>query len=290
MTIPVLIIGGKSTIGSALALQLQSNKLPYYTTSRSRDKNDSSIYLDISQNIADFTPPFSQGIAFLCAGISSLRDCEQDRQHAEYVNVQQLTALAKKLALGRTKLVYFSSNLVFDGKILLPSVGQNTAPQTQYGRHKAAFEQILLSIQPEALVLRLTKILPPAFALFDQWRHAWTQGKAVQAFTDMRVAPVTLEQLVHVIFTLVKRQCHGIWHISPHEEWTYAEVATYLAKAWTYDTRLVQTCSALEHMPAFFCPQHVALESSATWTKCGLPIPTVVDALQQYTQRNALPS
>lgn len=284
----VLVVGGDGVIGSALVSYLRMRGMFCFATSRQK-KHDcgQNVYLDFEQDISRFTPPFSGGYTILAAGISQLERCEKYTDQTSFINVQQTLALAKKLAQCGNRLIFLSSSHVFAGTQKLPATDFPVNPLTQYGRQKVAVEVGLQSIQPEAVILRLSKVIHPELSLFRQWHDAWSQGISTTAFMDMWAAPVALVDVICVICQIMQENWQGVYHISPHEEWCYYDIAMYLADTLGYDTSLVRGVSAGARLPAAFRPRHVALESSATWKHCGGggQIPKITQALALYIQR-----
>ena len=141
-----------------------------------------------------------------------------------------------------------------------------TCPMTEYGRQKAEAEAALLAPYAplasgapgasggDVLVVRLTKVVTPG-DLFDQWRKDLLAGKTIRPFSDMPVAPVSLEAAATVLAELAATGASGIRHVSAPRDISYAEAARRLAERLGVSPDLVrpQTVAesgiALEHAP-----------------------------------------
>ena len=137
---------------------------------------------------------------------------------------------------------------------------------TEYGRQKAEAEAALLAPYAplasgapgasggDVLVVRLTKVITPG-DLFDQWRKDLLAGKTIRPFSDMPVAPVSLEAAAAVLAELAATGASGIRHVSAPRDISYAEAARRLAERLGVSPDLVrpQTVAesgiALEHAP-----------------------------------------
>lgn len=271
-----LIFGSTGHIGRALAGRLAVAGVEIVGSARpgAADAPDpcpdscsvppSALPLDLSDEEAVRRAPLPPAdVAFFCAGVTSLKACAADPAASRRVNVQAPILLRRRLATQGTRLVYLSSSSVFDGSRPLRETDEPTCPMTEYGRQKAEAEAALLApyapLAPGAsggdvLVVRLTKVITPG-DLFDQWRKDLLAGKTIRPFSDMPVAPVSLEAAAAVLAELAATGASGIRHVSAPRDISYAEAARRLAERLGVSPDLVrpQTVAesgiALEHAP-----------------------------------------
>jgi dTDP-4-dehydrorhamnose reductase len=76
--------------------------------------------------------------------------------------------------------------------------------------------------------------MAPEMALFDGWFAGWAKGEAAEAFDDMSLAPVWMDDVVAALVQMGHEKRVGIQQISGSEEVSYAELARRLAprKDW----------------------------------------------------------
>lgn len=93
-----------------------------------------------------------------CAALSNTWFCEQHAEESHRVNVQGTVRIAKACKLTGAKLVFMSSDQVYNGTPLLGPLTEDVAlqPVNIYGRHKLEAEQRALWNLPDAVGLRLT--------------------------------------------------------------------------------------------------------------------------------------
>ena len=156
----ILITGGSGFLGSRLAL--------YY-----KDKYDlllpSHAELNISREeaVKAYLEEQRPDVVVHCAALSNTWYCEQHAEESHRVNVQGTVRIAKACKLTGAKLVFMSSDQVYNGT---PQSGLLTEdavlqPTNVYGRHKLEAEQRALWNLPCAVGLRLTWMydLPSSF-------------------------------------------------------------------------------------------------------------------------------
>lgn len=93
-----------------------------------------------------------------CAALSHTEYCEQHPEESHRVNVQGTVRLAKACKLTGAKLVFMSSDQVYNGTPMPGALKEEDVfqPVSVYGRHKLEAEQRTLRNLPEAVGLRLT--------------------------------------------------------------------------------------------------------------------------------------
>ena len=92
------------------------------------------------------------------AALSNTGYCEEHPQESYLVNVISVENIAKAAAKHGIKLVWFSSDQVYNGCTELGLLSEDTPlkPENHYGRHKLVAEQRALEICPESVALRAT--------------------------------------------------------------------------------------------------------------------------------------
>ena len=92
------------------------------------------------------------------AAISNTGYCEEHPEESYLVNVTGVENLAKAAARHSAKLVFFSSDQVYNGNLEsgLLTEDMSVAPENHYGRHKLLAEERAIAICPDTVALRAT--------------------------------------------------------------------------------------------------------------------------------------
>lgn len=147
----ILITGSSGFLGSRLAYLL-------------RDRYDlllpSHNELNVSHEeaVRAYLEEHGPEVVIHCAALSNTWYCEQHPEEAHKVNVQGTVRMAKACKLTGAKLVFMSSDQVYNGTPFLGPLKETALlqPVNVYGRHKLEAEQRTLWNLPESVGLRLT--------------------------------------------------------------------------------------------------------------------------------------
>ena len=268
----ILVIGADSVIGAAVAARLEILNAPVIRTSRRGTPG--SVPLDLAALTAQWCPPAGIAAAVLCAGITSTDTCCDRFDECHRVNVDAVSELGRRVAAAGARVVFPSTNMVFDGGTPFTPATAVRCPRTAYGRMKAEAEERLLSLGDCTTVVRLTKVVGRSLPVIDRWRESLGHGKPIRPVTDLRIAPVALEIAAAVIVAAAREPLDSILQVSARAEVSYAEVAYRLAGRWGVEPDLVRPASAaelglrLEHLPA-----HTTLDASTVRDKLGIAAP-----------------
>lgn len=242
----MLIVGGDSTIGSALDQRLLAEGYQVTcSTRRLGAHGDKSLYLDL-QDRASFSSikHFHFDAAVLCGAIASIQKCEQNPEQTRKINVDGTLALADLLAKSGSHLVFLSTNMVFDGIKPNAQLSDPRNPLTEYGRQKAAVEVALLEFNIKASIIRLGKVLPPNFPLFKEWLERMRSGNCIHPHANRTMAPISLAFATDILSWLVAQKNHGIFQATASHDITYADAAFKLAEIFKSDSSLIKPVNA----------------------------------------------
>lgn len=147
----IMITGGSGFLGSRLALFYKDKyELLLPTHAELNVSREEAVRAYIEEHRPD--------VVLHTAALSNTWYCEQHAEESHRVNVQGTVRIAKACKLTGAKLVFMSSDQVYNGTPLLGPLAEDAAlqPVNVYGRHKLEAEQRTLWNLPDAVGLRLT--------------------------------------------------------------------------------------------------------------------------------------
>jgi dTDP-4-dehydrorhamnose reductase len=178
-----------------------------------------------------------------CAALSQSPDCQANPGLARQINVEataRLAGLAHDIPL-----VFFSSDLVFDGRSGNYDEAAPVNPLSVYAETKVAAEQVVLA-NPRHTVVRTSLnggASPRGNRAFnEQMRLAWQAGRSVNLFADEFRSPIAAEVTARAVWELVARNRPGLYHLAGSERLSRWEIGQLLAARWPQlQPRMVRT-------------------------------------------------
>lgn len=147
----ILITGSSGFLGSRLA---------YYLKDRYELLLPTHNELNVSreETLKDYMEEHLPDVVIHCAALSNTWYCEQHAEDSHRVNVQGSVRIAKACKLTGARLIFMSSDQVYNGTPLLGPLKEWDAmqPVNVYGLHKLEAEQRVLRNYPQAIGLRLS--------------------------------------------------------------------------------------------------------------------------------------
>jgi len=180
----------------------------------------------------------------ICAAITDVEKCFQDRELSERVNVSGMRELLDLIKKAGAIPVFFSSDYVFANKVAFHQEQDECAPETHYGRQKLAIEQYLEANFERYLIFRTSKLMSttrhPKNILFPMVRDL-SVSKPLRCFEDQWFNPVFVEDIAKVIAIACRRNLSGIYHLGTRRIFTRYELGTFLATSLGFDPALIQS-------------------------------------------------
>ena len=283
----VLIVGADGAIGRRLVAAFKAGGKSVWQTTRKRETmSERRLFLDLSEDVNQSLLPSVQiSTAILCAAVTTMERCRVEPESTRQVNVLSTVALAKQLVNRGAFVIFLSSNAVFDGDTPFAKPTDPFNPQTEYGRQKAEAEEQLQNLKDKIAVVRFTKIVTPDMLLFNGWVRDLKTRKQIHPFSDMVMAPLSLEFAVKVLLQVSKSQVSGITQASAAEDVTYTYAAQYISKKLGIKQTLIRPISYQE-VGITFSPSHTTLDSTRLST-FGLNPPTLTKVLDQFLLNNS---
>lgn len=275
-----LIIGARGLVGSALKRKLKDA----YEGIPVEPQKDKQFYVDITKYETLFKAfsAIRPDVVYLPAAIAHVDKCEQS-QGTDVVNVRGATTVLRLCESFESKLVYFSSSYVFNGKSQLPySENDIPDPINNYGKQKQRVESLILGSQVKSLIIRTvgvfgTERLKKNFA--KQVISAIFDGRKVFAPSDQFMNPVLSDDLARITIQLASKQS-GIWNVAGDTVVSKFQFAHHIASYFGLDKLVVPTSSS-EMKQIAPRPGNAALSCSAI-NNLGIETPSFTGGLTRF--------
>jgi len=160
--------------------------------------------------------------------------CEKDPASARALNVEATAHLAQLCEGSGARIIYISTDLVFDGKKGMYTEADEASPISRYGETKLLAEIEVARTLENHVILRASlmygKSLSGRRAADEAILTAQKEGRTLRLFTDEFRTPVCVPGLVDVILRLADNDTTGLYHCAGSERVSRYEFAQRLAE------------------------------------------------------------
>jgi dTDP-4-dehydrorhamnose reductase len=226
-----------------------------------------------------------------CAAATDVDWCEVHPEEAYKINVTVPSSIAEITSRSGARLLYISTDSVFDGESGDYSETDHAAPVNVYATTKLQAENEVLGQDPAAAIARVN--------LYG-WKPRWnlqrkdslaewivkqlTAGKPVPGFSDVRFCPVLVNDLAELLLALLERNFSGIFHVVGSESVSKYEFARRVASCFGFDPNQVVATSVLDAKLKARRPRDTSLNTSKLCAALERSMPDVDAGLFRFAQ------
>ena len=220
----------------------------------------------------------------LAAAYTDVDGCEGNPDQAFAVNLEGATNVARVAKAAGAKLLFLSSDYVFNGNKSTPyEIDETRDPQSVYGRCKAEAELKLLELVPDCSIVRTSWLFGVGGKCFPNTILKLAANRpALDVVDDQRGCPTYVVDLARAIPQLCRQNAGGIVHVTNAGDCTWFEFAREIVRSAGLSTTVRPVTSAQMARPAPR-PAYSVL-SGARLRQLGIEMPSWRDALRRYLE------
>jgi dTDP-4-dehydrorhamnose reductase len=270
----VAIFGASGLLGTELMREWTGDEI-VGLSSRDADIRDANA---VRRVIAQTHPEW----VVLAAAYTDVDGCETHQDLAFAVNRDGAANVAAAAQQAGSRLLFLSSDYVFDGKKTTPyEVTDTRNPQNVYGRSKAEGEVRLFEVAPSCCIVRTSWLFGTGGKCFpDTILKLAASRPALDVVDDQRGCPTYAVDLARAINQLCRKGASGIVHVANAGDCTWFEFACEIVRSAGLATDVRPTTSQQVARPA---PRPVySVLSPNSLQQLGIVMPTWQDALRRY--------
>jgi dTDP-4-dehydrorhamnose reductase len=278
----VTILGASGLLGNALMREWSDDAV---TALRSRDA-DIRDAKRVQQMVQETRPEW----IVLAAAYTDVDGCEGNPDLAFAVNRDGAINVATAAKAARARLLFLSSDYVFDGKKATPyETGDARNPQSAYGRSKAQAEIKLLELMPDCCIVRTSWLFGNGGKCFpDTILKLAVSRPALDVVNDQRGSPTYAVDLARAIIQLCRMSASGIVHATGSGNCTWFEFAEEIVRSAGLATTVRPVSSQQMARPA---PRPAYSVLSPTRLQAlGIEMPSWHDGLRRYLEQRQRPA
>ena len=247
----MLVTGGSGLLGQALvpvALRDGWETVGTFHRSREHVPGENSVLLDLSNEIqtAEVVRTIRPDVIVHAAALRSVDYCEGHPDEAMTVNAVGTEYIARAAHDVDARLVFISTDSVFDGEKGGYREDDPPRPVCVYGETKLAAEAAIRRTLPSDryLIARTSAIYgtsPTAPSLVEFIIGELTAGRRLEMIADSHFSPILNSNLAEAMLELINLGTAGILHVAGSERCNRHQLAAMCAAVFDLDGSLIDS-------------------------------------------------
>ena len=223
-----------------------------------------------------------------CAAYTAVDQAESEKEKAFLINAVASGQIASHLAALHAKLIYLSTDYVFDGTSSIPLTEQSpTNPVNWYGSTKLEGERLVLQNNPESLVIRTSWVYSAHGNNFVRtMMRLMNERPVVRVVNDQIGSPTYAADLAEAILQMLESEhfIPGIYHYSDEGKISWYDFAREIKQLAGNSCEVLPIPSS-EFPTAAKRPAYSLLDKSKIKRVYGLLIPDWKTSLTKCMQK-----
>lgn len=251
------------------------------------------VDLTLGSHVGVLMEEFDPDVIIHCAAQADVDICEENPQQAERINVQGTQNLVNHLNGGKSKFVFISTDLVYDGIKGDFSEGDPVNPLNHYGLTKCKGEKEVLK-KEKALVLRTNFFgwnIQNKYSLGEWVIQELTQKKNIPGFTDCYFSSIYTFELAKILDAAIKKDLSGIYNCASSSSMSKYEFISQIASQLNLDKSLIKPISIDDFGFKAKRGKNLNLNTKKLANDLSFNIPSIAYSIERFVKdfRNGIP-
>ncbi|MDD1762847.1 MAG: dTDP-4-dehydrorhamnose reductase, partial [Methanothrix sp.] len=236
-----ILVIGSGLLGRAVALASRNSceTALTYNSNPPKIKGCKTYQMDITKSV-NLIRSIKPNYIILTAAMTNVDQCEVNREVAWEINALGPKNVAFAARDINAKLIYVSTDYVFDGQHGMYKENDATSPINYYGESKLAGERFVQEILKDYAIARTSVLYGwnPARPNFVTWAvDEMKKGKRINIVNDQYTSPTLSTNLADMIMSI--RDQIGVFHTGGSERINRFDFCIKISKAFDLDESLV---------------------------------------------------
>ena len=288
----ILVLGGSGLVGDHFITNSKSND--FITTYRNNVTNFSNV-ISVKINLPQDWPKLEElilkekpDIVLNSIAYSNSDFCETNREETYILHVkisEKITTICSKI---NSKIVFLSTDYVFDGKKGNYAENDKTNPINYYGHTKDLAEKIILKNENN-LVLRTAMVygLSSKVRFLRYVIENLKKDQEINTYNDIFNSATLLDDLTNGISKAIELDASGIYHIVGSSCVSRFDFAKTVAKVFDFNENLVKPVSILSAKLKAKRPINPCLNNSKASKTFGIKFSSINEGIKQIYERRS---
>ena len=231
----ILIFGASGLLGNEV-YNFFKDKNCIGTTFRKKIGNLIKIDLTEKGNLEKILREIRPNVIINCLNLGGFLDKKPEQTKRVNCDVNQ-----KLVEIFNGKIIFFSTDNVFDGEKGDYIETDEPNPINNYGRTKYLGEQVLLSKKENSLILRLGILYKNIHGGYMKFVYDnLKQGKEIESWKEIIGCPTHIDDVCFYLNHLLEQDAFGIYHLAGSEKMSRYQFAIQIAEVFKLNKDLIK--------------------------------------------------
>jgi len=284
----IFITGVSGLLGNNLACYFRDRNdvIGLYHSNRVEIPQALTVKGDItdSKDIQRIIHRFQPDILIHCASLTNIDFCETHKAAAHRINVEGTRSIVQSLQDCATKLIYISTDAVFDGLKGSYTETDLVNPPNYYGQTK--YEGELEAQQREKSLIVRTNIfgwnIQNKYSLAEWILHELTAGREIRGFVDVYFSSIYNFNLAGLLEQAIASDLDGTYNLASSSTLSKYEFAVAIAERFGLDRKLVKPVSIDEFPLIAKRAKNLSLDVEKISKALQRPIPSIQQSIDDF--------
>ena len=242
----VLVTGGSGLLGSAISLHFKDyfDVIASYAMHKVMINELETIYLDITdaQDTINLIKKIKPDLIVHTAALVGVNICEREPELAYKINVDGTKNLADAAEKINSKIIYISTDYIFDGKKGMYKESDTPNPINTYGETKLEGEK-LIDTNNNVIIRTSTygwNVIKQKRSFSNWLIDELANKKQINVFTDQVNSMMLVNNCAEALKEIVDKDFSGILNIASSEKISKYQFAIKLADIFNFDKELIK--------------------------------------------------
>jgi perosamine synthetase len=286
----ILITGVSGMLGSNLAYYFKDNYdiLGLYNTHPVEIKGIHIQQADILSvdSLKNVIQDYKPDIIIHCASLTDIEYCETRKEKTDLVNVIGTKNIVDSVNNVNTKIIYISSDSVYEGVAGNFSETDPVIPQNYYGLTKYKGELEVLK-RSNSLILRTNIFgwnVQDKFSIAEWILHELTEKTQINGFKDVYFSSIYTFDLAKILEKAIEQDLAGIYNCGSSDSISKYEFARLLATRFNLDEKLIHPISIDDFKFKAKRGKNLSLNVSKLTNALSCNLPRIHDTVEAFYQ------
>ena len=251
----ILVIGGGGQLGAKIIANGQKEHIIYATYMTRIPPLDASRVYHVDKtddgSMKKLVAKIKPNAVIDTAALHNVDYCENNKEEAHRVNTVGTRIIAKACKTNGAKMVFISTDYVFDGRKGLYMESDRATPINYYGRSKLEGEHAIVEECENHAIARTSMIYsfvstkssqsssgkPLNFAMWVTQKLG--RGEPLNIVNDQYSSPTLADSLAEALVKICEKDVRGLYHVAGKTRLNRYDFTLKLAEKMGYDVSLI---------------------------------------------------